>query len=421
MAEFDVLRLPRELVIRPSGIWNSRAPFHNFLALFKIEGRAFAITTMCYERIDAELLLAREQGKTLEEFLVTQTNHRSRRAWNSYVRNQTERNLEGIIKGPIYSNARHDLVVGHDLLRRSTVIATLSLFESYIQCWLLNYLLIKLERQEKWLEEEAKFALQLSPVHGKNRDPNLADILKITHLRDTLKSLDQNGDSFAEEGTALSQFSCFDSVSFWRQYRNGLVHNRGFCTPKLFEKQELFWKICMGQYARDEFGERKRLPLSTELLQNCLTIVYKSARALESTLFRLSEGRRGHPFAPDPIPQKGTVPPQYANKLLVNGDHDLSLRWHINAEFREQFKLVYRTRGDLDQAIEFYQKALKQDEDLDSKEGMAIDYGNLGLVYYKLLGNKTEAKRYYLMSIDLFKQLDSPNTKTVQAWLALCK
>lgn len=82
----------------------------------------------------------------------------------------------------------------------------------------------------------------------------------------------------------------------------------------------------MKQFKRDEFGERKKLSLSTELIQNCLMIVYRSARALEAELFRLSSERRGHPWAPEPKPTEGTVPPQYAGKLLVEGDHDLSVR-----------------------------------------------------------------------------------------------
>jgi protein O-GlcNAc transferase len=70
----------------------------------------------------------------------------------------------------------------------------------------------------------------------------------------------------------------------------------------------------------------------------------------------------------------------------------------------------------LDKAVEYYQKALKLMEDLGSKEGMANAYGNLGNVY-QLKGDKTEAKRYYQMSLNLFKQIGSPNEKKVQTWL----
>jgi tetratricopeptide (TPR) repeat protein len=78
--------------------------------------------------------------------------------------------------------------------------------------------------------------------------------------------------------------------------------------------------------------------------------------------------------------------------------------------------LVYQTRGNLDKAIEFQQKALKLNEDLGRKKGMAINYGNLGNIY-KLQGNNAKAKRYYLMSIELFKQLGNPIAKTMQTRL----
>ena len=118
--------------------------------------------------------------------------------------------------------------------------------------------------------------------------------------------------------------------------------------------------------------------------------------------------------------------------------------------------LVYQKRDELNKAIEFYNKSLTITEKLSAKEGMAINYGNLGTVYktrgeldkaigfqkkaltlsealgykdgiatacanlgstYELKDNKVEAKRYYQMSIELFKQLGSPTAQKVQTWL----
>ena len=42
---------------------------------------------------------------------------------------------------------------------------------------------------------------------------------------------------------------------------------------------------------------------------------------------------------------------------------------------------VYLTKGDLDRAIELYEKSLAIEKELGRKEGMASDYGNLGNVY----------------------------------------
>jgi hypothetical protein len=43
--------------------------------------------------------------------------------------------------------------------------------------------------------------------------------------------------------------------------------------------------------------------------------------------------------------------------------------------------VIYQTRGDLDRAEDMQLKALKLNEELGRKEGMAISYGNLGKIY----------------------------------------
>ncbi|MFH0981209.1 MAG: tetratricopeptide repeat protein, partial [Planctomycetota bacterium] len=43
--------------------------------------------------------------------------------------------------------------------------------------------------------------------------------------------------------------------------------------------------------------------------------------------------------------------------------------------------LIYRTRGDPDRAEAMYRKALEVHERLGRLEGMAAQYGNLGLIY----------------------------------------
>jgi tetratricopeptide (TPR) repeat protein len=77
---------------------------------------------------------------------------------------------------------------------------------------------------------------------------------------------------------------------------------------------------------------------------------------------------------------------------------------------------VYKTLGMLDKGIEFHQKALLIDERLGRKKGMAEDYANLGVVH-KLKGNQAETKRYWNMSIELYREINSPTEKLVQSWL----
>ena len=66
--------------------------------------------------------------------------------------------------------------------------------------------------------------------------------------------------------------------------------------------------------------------------------------------------------------------------------------------------IVYHTRGDLAKAEEFYLKALTINEELGRKEGMASNYGNLGLVY-KTRGDLAKAEEYHLKSLTIEEEL----------------
>ena len=67
---------------------------------------------------------------------------------------------------------------------------------------------------------------------------------------------------------------------------------------------------------------------------------------------------------------------------------------------------VHRTRGDLDQAEEAYNKALKLHEQLGSKEGQAINWGSLGNVHLTR-GDLDQAEEAYNKSLKLNEQLGS--------------
>ena len=150
MALYDIARLPTAMVVRPSGIWNARAPFHTFLKVYKSQQRSYDLSTLCLERVGRDLLAARDAGEEIESFLVVKESHTSRRVWRSYVKARVERNLKGELKRPIYSNTRRDLLIAHESLKRNIMVSSFSLFEAYVNSWLLNYLLWKLESGQAW-------------------------------------------------------------------------------------------------------------------------------------------------------------------------------------------------------------------------------------------------------------------------------
>ena len=66
--------------------------------------------------------------------------------------------------------------------------------------------------------------------------------------------------------------------------------------------------------------------------------------------------------------------------------------------------LIYRTKGDLDQAEEMHKKSLEIAEKLDNKMIMASAYGNLGLIY-QTKGDLDKAEDMHNKSLDINKKL----------------
>ncbi|MEA2052568.1 MAG: tetratricopeptide repeat protein [Euryarchaeota archaeon] len=65
---------------------------------------------------------------------------------------------------------------------------------------------------------------------------------------------------------------------------------------------------------------------------------------------------------------------------------------------------VYQIKGELDKALEYYGKALELDKELGSKEGMAADLGNIGIVY-GIKGELDNALEYFRKALKLNEEL----------------
>ena len=74
--------------------------------------------------------------------------------------------------------------------------------------------------------------------------------------------------------------------------------------------------------------------------------------------------------------------------------------------------LIYRTRGDLAKAEEMHLKALEINKELGRKEGMANQYGNLGNLY-KTRGELDRAEEMYQKALRLYNDLKSPKVKII--------
>ena len=85
--------------------------------------------------------------------------------------------------------------------------------------------------------------------------------------------------------------------------------------------------------------------------------------------------------------------------------------------FRVSLGNVHFTRGELNKAIELYEKSLELENELKHMEGMANQYANLGSVY-QTRGDLDRAIGYYEKSLTLFQQLGAKDkVALVQSWI----
>jgi tetratricopeptide (TPR) repeat protein len=92
------------------------------------------------------------------------------------------------------------------------------------------------------------------------------------------------------------------------------------------------------------------------------------------------------------------------NVYRIKGELDTALEYYGKAlKLNEE---LGRKKGELDNALEYYGKALKLDEELGSKGGMAADLGNIGIVY-QIKGELDNALEYYGKALKLNEELGS--------------
>jgi len=84
-------------------------------------------------------------------------------------------------------------------------------------------------------------------------------------------------------------------------------------------------------------------------------------------------------------------------------DEELGSKEGMAANFGN-IGIVNRTKGELDRALKYHEKALKLDEELGRKEGMAADLGDMGIVY-STKGELDKALEHYEEALKLNEEL----------------
>ena len=90
------------------------------------------------------------------------------------------------------------------------------------------------------------------------------------------------------------------------------------------------------------------------------------------------------------------------SRILIKSQEEKNKEWEAIAI--GNMGSVYKIKGELDKALEYYGKALKLQEELGIKEGIALDYGNMGSVY-GIKGELDKALEYHGKALKLNEEL----------------
>lgn len=334
-----VLSTGPDLVIRPSGIWNSRAPFHNWLLAYKSINRSYELTIVGTERTEFDLVALARKGRSTKKFFGKGGSARGAKAWLAY-RAALGKTPDGELLVPTTAMLIGDLEEIRVAMRQSTLVRLYSAFEAFVNCWLLNRLLSKLETGLSWTPAERAMAARLSPTRGSGLALHASDIWKalpdvVTHLRSVPHVFRDPSTGKVLTEPISSSVQAYAAIEFWRTFRNLIVHSGGFCTPRFYRQSAEFWNSCFppaGDFL-PPLAVRISVPLFDKMLQSCQLALYRAALALSDLLEASSGGRRGHPWAPAPKP---TPPVLFAGPvpaLLLVGDHEASYaNWKFQAD-----------------------------------------------------------------------------------------
>src|SRR4051794_40715326 len=130
------------IVIRPSGIWDTRRPLAVFGERHAAIKRAYSVTAL-------SLFKARREAPGHYDDVVPRNyfvfknrpiGALARRAWSTY-RRATRLDLDPEFSRPTFRHLERHTRAAQRAVTEHAIIAYTSAFETYIQCWSLNYLL----------------------------------------------------------------------------------------------------------------------------------------------------------------------------------------------------------------------------------------------------------------------------------------
>lgn len=218
------------------------------------------------------------------------------------------------------------------------VVSYSSMFETFVLCWTLNYLLNVLESGGVWAASETSLAGALSPIGPKavHRIPGIPDVLRgLPWLKEQLQGVSNVATdpvTGKEYDSPLSpELNALSGVLFWRDYRNLLVHRSGIVSTRFLQRHSAYVAAARAQFEYlPDLEVGRRLALPDAVYRAVAATHYRVAKWMHEYLRTRAQGRRSHAFAPDAYVEGRSIPTGHrSNPLLMPGDHEQSYEfWH---------------------------------------------------------------------------------------------
>jgi hypothetical protein len=330
------------LIVRPSGVWNSRAPLHNYVLERRALSKATCVLTLAIYALRHNASKEPDRNRSGRQFLagIVKTEIVAGEAWVDYRRSHNKQ-ADGKHPQPTVDQLATDAMRSVYDVREMTIVRLSSLFESFAQCWAINYLIGKLEADLELNAGEQRLVRMFNPILSGGHLPGWPKITaslpalerglsRIPHVRRL-----SNGSLVS--APIMKDVNAFTVIRFWREFRNLSVHTgRAVTRPFYARYQEFFARMMDGmQHLPGRLLPGKPMPLHDDMHSAMAAVQYRAAEWMNEQLLELTAARRGHPDAPSAVVRTyfEITPP--TPPFLLASDHEPSWLWSSDTQFRE--------------------------------------------------------------------------------------
>jgi hypothetical protein len=176
-----------DIVIRPAGVWDTRAPLYQFVEHHRRENQIYFALVLGVSKLLLEARQEKPDRVAAEFFNYKNAGRMASRAWTSYTNSFPQ--VHGARPQPTVKNASESLLDSIPSITEYAIVSYCGVFETYVQCWALNFLLARLESGAAWTRTESRLARSFSPLYGKEI-PSLPKVCEgIPIVKETFEKL----------------------------------------------------------------------------------------------------------------------------------------------------------------------------------------------------------------------------------------